>query len=314
MKSPLDSGCERTAFRPERVVSPAALAHHPAMPQSETIFLTAEWRWLAMLNYEIDPRFLAPFVPAGTELDFWNGKTYLSLVGFLFRDCRVRGFSIPFHRHFEEVNLRFYVRHKADDGWRRGVVFIKELVPRRAIAFIARTLYNENYFALPMSHRIDKNVPGLSPVFGKPSGDNSPSLGGEGRGEGELSPAEVRGSDQLVRAETISVTYSWRFKRSENFLKLTTRGTPQPPADGSQPEFITEHYWGYARQRDGSTMEYRVEHPRWQVWEAAKVEVYCDVANLYGREFCEFLYRPPASVFLADGSEIKVYRGTTLKR
>jgi uncharacterized protein len=242
------------------------------MAQSETIFLTAEWRWLAMLNYEIDPSALAPHVLAGTELDFWNGKTYLSLVGFLFRDCCVRGISIPFHRHFEEVNLRFYVRHKTEDGWRRGVVFIKELVPRRAIAFIARTLYNENYFAIPMSHRI------------------------------ETLPDEAK-----------AVSYAWRFKGREDFLKVITHGKPYQPAEGSQPEFITEHYWGYARQRDGSTMEYRVEHPRWQIWETASARVQCDVANLYGQEFCEFLDRPPASAFLADGSEIKVYKGAKLK-
>jgi uncharacterized protein YqjF (DUF2071 family) len=225
-----------------------------------------------MLNYEIDPRVLAPYVPVGTELDFWNGKTYLSLVGFLFRDCYVRGFSIPFHRHFEEVNLRFYVRHKAQDGWRRGVVFIKELVPRWAIAFVARTLYNENYFALPMSHRI------------------------------ETPPDEAK-----------AVSYGWRFQRRENFIKVTTCGKSYQPAEGSQPEFITEHYWGYARQRDGSTMEYRVEHPRWQIWETASAEVHCDAQNLYGKDFCEFLDRPPASAFLADGSDIKVCRGIKLK-
>ena len=105
---------------------------------SPPVFLTAEWRHLAMLNYEIDPAILAPYVPAGTELDFWNGKTFVSLVGFLFQKTRVRGIPIPFHRHFEEINLRFYVRRKADDGWRRAVVFIREFVPRLAIAYVAR--------------------------------------------------------------------------------------------------------------------------------------------------------------------------------
>jgi uncharacterized protein YqjF (DUF2071 family) len=235
------------------------------------IFLTAEWRWLAMLNYEIDPKALARFVPAGTELDFWNEKTYVSLVGFFFQNTRVSGISIPFHRHFEEVNLRFYVRHKAKDGWRRGVVFIKELVPRRAIAFIARTFYNENYLALPMAHRIETSH------------------------------------------ETKLVSYSWRFKKQENFLKVTTRGVPQSPAEGSQQEFITEHYWGYVRQRDGSTVEYLVEHPRWQIWETGEAEFHCDIANLYSKDFCEYLERKPSSAFLADGSEINLYHGAKLK-
>ena len=118
------------------------------------VFLTAEWKHLAMLNYEIDPIVLVPLVPAGTELDLWNGKTLVSVVGFLFVKTRVFGIPIPFHRDFEEVNLRIYVRRKAEGRWRRGVVLIKEIVPRAAIALAARKLYNEPYLALPMAHRM----------------------------------------------------------------------------------------------------------------------------------------------------------------
>ena len=104
------------------------------MNHTTSPFLTAEWRHLAMLNFEIDPKVLQPLVPAGTELDDWQGRTFVSMVGFLFLNTRVFGMAIPWHRDFEEVNLRFYVRRKASDGWRRGVVFVKELVPRIAIA------------------------------------------------------------------------------------------------------------------------------------------------------------------------------------
>jgi uncharacterized protein YqjF (DUF2071 family) len=116
-------------------------------------FLTARWRHLAMLNYEIDAATVRPLTPAGTEIDLFEGRTYVSIVGFMFLDTRVRGWAIPCHRDFEEVNLRFYVRRKADDGWRRGVAFVKEIVPRAAIAGVARVLYGEKYVALPMSHR-----------------------------------------------------------------------------------------------------------------------------------------------------------------
>src|SRR5581483_11035238 len=118
-------------------------------------FLTAEWHNLAMLNYEIDPAVLRAFVPNGTELDSWNGKAYVSMVGFMFLKTRVRRFAIPFHQNFEEINLRFYVRRKGPDGWRRGVVFIKEIVPRFAIALIARMFYNENYVALAMRNILE---------------------------------------------------------------------------------------------------------------------------------------------------------------
>ncbi len=107
-----------------------------------------------MLNFAIDPEVLAPLVPAGTELDFHEGETFVSVVGFLFLRTRVRGWAIPLHTSFEEVNLRFYVRRKAAEGWRRGVTFVRELVPRRAIALVARAFYDEPYLAVPMRHSL----------------------------------------------------------------------------------------------------------------------------------------------------------------
>jgi uncharacterized protein YqjF (DUF2071 family) len=122
------------------------------------VFLTAEWRWLVMLNYAVDPALLRPLVPRGTELDAWEGTTYASMVGFRFLRTRVLGLAIPFHVDFPEVNLRFYVRRKGPEGWRRAVVFVKEIVPRAAIAWTARVLYGESYVAMPMRHRVE--VPG----------------------------------------------------------------------------------------------------------------------------------------------------------
>ncbi|RYZ21881.1 MAG: DUF2071 domain-containing protein [Chitinophagaceae bacterium] len=118
-----------------------------------TVFLTAEWRNLLMANYAVDPKLLQPFLPCRTELDRYDGTCYASLVGFLFDNTRVRGIAIPGHRSFEEVNLRFYVRYRDRDGWKRGVVFLKEIVPRRAICWVANALYGENYVYHPMRHR-----------------------------------------------------------------------------------------------------------------------------------------------------------------
>jgi len=116
-------------------------------------FLTAEWRKLAIANYSVDPKILTPYLPYKTELDLWNGKCYVSLVGFRFVNTKLKGISLPFHRHFEEVNLRFYVRFKDPAGWKRGVTFIKEIVPKPALTFIANTIYNEKYITLPMKHK-----------------------------------------------------------------------------------------------------------------------------------------------------------------
>jgi uncharacterized protein YqjF (DUF2071 family) len=237
-------------------------------------FLTAEWRDLAMLTFEIDPKVLSPLVPAGTELDDWQGRTFVSIVGFLFLDTRVFGAAIPLHRDFEEVNLRFYVRRMATDGWRRGVVFMKEIVPRIAIAWTARALYGENYVAAPMAHRI------------------------------ELETAAAAGPR--------TVSYSWWFRGRENRLELSARGNAGGVAEGSDVEFISEHYWGYSRRRGGRTTEYQVDHPRWQVWTATAARLDCDVAALYGSQFVSFLKAPPASAFLADGSKVTVFRGTSL--
>jgi uncharacterized protein YqjF (DUF2071 family) len=116
------------------------------------VFLAAEWRYLVMLNYEVDPALLEARIPPGTELDLFQGRAFVSLVGFRFLNTRLLGISIPLHRDFDEVNLRFYVRRCDGDVVKRGVVFIQEIVPRRAIAAVARWVYHENYRALPMSH------------------------------------------------------------------------------------------------------------------------------------------------------------------
>lgn len=117
-------------------------------------FLKAEWRKLAIINYEINPEILLPYLPKGTELDFYKGKCYVSLVGFMFLNTKLLELPVPFHRNFEEVNLRFYVKKKEKGTWKRGVVFIKEIVPRPALSFVANTIYKENYHTMPMKNLI----------------------------------------------------------------------------------------------------------------------------------------------------------------
>ena len=218
-----------------------------------------------MLNFAVDPAIVAPLVPSGTELDYENGETFVTVVGFLFLDTRILGLPIPLHRDFEEVNLRFYVRKKSADTWRRGVVFVRELVPRRAIALVARAFYGENYLALPMKHEIEH--------------------------------VDLR----------LSVEYSWRRGRKWESLKMSASGEPQIIPAGSHADFITEHYWGYTYVRAGCS-EYRVEHPRWKIWNAAEFELRADVTALYGEQFAETLSQPPRSAFIADGSPISVER------
>jgi uncharacterized protein YqjF (DUF2071 family) len=234
-------------------------------------FLTAEWRYLGMINYAIDPGVLLPLVPRGTELDLWENRAFVSVVGFLFLGTRVLGLPIPFHRDFEEINLRFYVRRQAPEGWRRGVVFVREIVPRWAIATVARLVYNENYIARRMDHRIDL-------VAGTVAGNGS-------------------------------VEYWWREGVKRNQIRVRTAGDAERPMPGSEAEFITEHYWGYATQRDGGCVEYQVEHRPWRVWRTSDAKLACDVARVYGARFVESLGSIPSSAFVAEGSPVVVQWG-----
>ncbi len=240
----------------------------PAPPPARRPFLSATWRYLVMLNYEVDPDVLRPLAPAGTTLDLWHGRALASVVGFRFLDTRVAGLAIPFHRNFDEVNLRFYVRRDvAADDVRHGVSFVRELVPRTAIALVARLAYNEPYRAMPMR---SITPPGLVESPGR-------------------------------------VSYAWRSHGRWQSLAATARGAPATPAPESEAAFITEHHWGYTRQRDGATVEYEVRHPRWRVWSAGDAALDADVAGLYGPQFVGALTGAPSSALVAEGSPVAVY-------
>jgi uncharacterized protein YqjF (DUF2071 family) len=239
----------------------------PVLPRA---FLHAGWYNLAMLNFPAEAQVLQKYVPAGTELDLWQGRPYLSVVGFQFLDTRVHGIPVPFHRHFEEVNLRTYVRRKVSGAWRRGVVFIQEIVRRRLIALVARWVYNENYVALPMRHQV-------------------------------VLPAAA--------AATGSVRYEWWRGGRWHTLSADFAAEPAPLVPGSEEEFITEHYWGYCRQRNGATLEYGVEHAPWRVWKAKAARFDCDATAVYGAEFGPALIAEPTSAFVAAGSPVVVRQG-----
>ena len=223
------------------------------------IFLSAQWRHLAMVSWPVDRALLEPLVPAGTELDEHDGITYVSLVGFRFLDTRVLGIGFPWHREFDEVNLRFYLRRRSAEGLQRGVAFIRELVPRRAIAWLARLRYNEPYTALPMASDISADA----------------------------------------------VTYRWKLARW-HAMRLAVGGTWTLPDSASLDGWIADHYWGWTRQRNGSTIAYRVEHPPWRIRLATDIAIDADLAETYGPLWGKALVGRPASAFMAEGSAITV--------
>lgn len=235
------------------------------------VFLTAEWRKLAIANYIVEPEILKKYIPFKTELDLFNGSCFVSLVGFMFLNVKVKDISIPFHKNFEEVNLRFYVKYKDELSGeiKRGVVFIKEIVPKPAIKIVANTVYGENYDSMEMKH------------------------------EWKIFP------------DTLNVSYSWK-NRKWNSIGISSDIRDSPIRAGSEEEFITEHYWGYTKISENKTSEYQVEHPRWNVYSVLNYKIDIDFNEIYGNEFSFLQNEKPASVFLAEGSEIKVYKGRAI--
>jgi uncharacterized protein YqjF (DUF2071 family) len=229
-------------------------------------FLTARWEDLIMVNYEVDPEVLASRVPHGTELDLNDGRCFVSLVGFMFRDTRVLGLPVPWHVNFEEVNLRFYIKRELPAETRRAVCFVKEIVPRRAIAMVARTLYGEPYECWSMGH---------------------------------------------YRSET-HVEYDWSDAGMTNRLNVEIGDSHGVPEPGSHGEFIIEHYWGYTGRGRGRVDEYKVEHPKWELFSVKEKRIDVDFAATYGSEFGFLTAAEPYSVLLAKGSAVSVYKGARI--
>ena len=219
-----------------------------------------------MANYEVDSNILGGRVPSGTELDVQDGKCFVSLVGFMFLDTRVLGMPIPFHVNFEELNLRYYVKRELDGETRRAVSFIKEIVPRRAIATVARLMYGEPYEQWRMAHQRDEKI----------------------------------------------VAYDWCKAAVSNRISVERAKSLGVPAASSHGEFIIEHYWGYTDRGNGRVDEYKVEHPKWELFSVQNEVIDVNFDATYGKEFAFLAGVKPYSVLLAKGSEVAVYKGKRL--
>lgn len=232
----------------------------------KSIFLSAKWQNLVMINYEVNPAILEPHLPPFTALDTFEGKALVSMVGFMFNDTKVFGLKWPFHTHFEEVNLRFYVKHFDGKNWKRGVSFISEIVPKPIISITANMLYNEHYSTARMNHNIE------------------------------------------TTGKKILVEYNWKSRNSPwSKIKIQAANSLQDIEPNSEAEFIFEHYFGYNKLSKNATIEYAVEHPRWQMYPVTDFLFEADIAGFYGKEFAPFIDGvAPHSVFLAKGSNVIV--------
>jgi len=240
-------------------------------------FLTGKWDHLIFANYAIEPEVLSEYVPNRTFVDHFEGKTFVSLVAFMFNETRVLGLPIPFHQSFEEVNLRFYVRPEKDPDI-RAVTFIKELVPKRAIPWIANGLFNENYVASRMGHGESEKLY----WYGWST---------EGQRQRYCDPKSP--FSQLNRVPF------------EHVFAVEVTQNLEYPKPGTLAEFITEHYWGYAKGQK-KTIEYHVQHPRWESCRLDQFKIDIDFGMVYGDRFKFLTNQNPDSVLYARGSEVSV--------
>lgn len=244
-------------------------------PRKRPVFLSADWHNLLFANYAIDPEILTSLVPSGTELDVHNGSCYISLVAFQFLNTKVFGIPAFSMRSFDEINLRFYVKRPLRDGKEQsGVVFIKEIVPSRLIAWTARTFYGENYTAMEMSHEITNGQSGTD----------------------------------------LNLTYRCGVKESSNkFSAVVSPGSEMGEDEGLGP-YITEHYWGYSSHAQDRTVEYEVKHLKWPINKITEYSLDFDFEGLYGTPYRSLSEIEPASVLYCEGSEVTVHLGSTISR
>lgn len=226
-----------------------------------SVFLTAEWNYLINITYAVDPDILLPYLPKGLNLDIIDGKAFVSFVAFEFNDVKVKGFKIPFHKKFSEINLRFYVNKNG----RRGVVFIKEYVPKYFVALIANKIYNEPYSAIKMNYSIQKT--------------------------------EI----------DLKVTHSFCVDEKWFNVSLVAENKSNTPDSDTIEHFFKEHEVGFGKDKKGNTLEYKVEHPIWEIYPIKNIESTICFEKVYGKEWAFLDSEKPFNILLAKGSKIKVF-------
>lgn len=254
-------------------------------------FLTAQWRNLINITYAIDPKLLLPQVPKGIELDVQNGQAFVSFVAFHFADTRLKGWRIPFHVQFPEINLRYYVKYRkshhshndvatvsalpdtlpnplafaVDTETERGVCFIREYVPKPCIALVADWFYNEPYWAIPMQLKTDTD------------------------------------------STTLRVQHRFKAAKTWHSLVIEADNRVFIPTNDSIEHYFKEHELGFGIDKHGNTLAYRVEHPVWAIYPVQNYDIKVNFGDIYGQQWAVLNALQPISVLLAQGSHVSVY-------
>ena len=238
------------------------------MSVSAPAFLSANWQNILILSWPVDAGLLQPYLPLGLEIDRFDGDAYISAVGLTVANSRVAGIPVG-PRRYPQVNCRFYVRRTLPDGGQRpGVVFIRQIVPYRAIALAARLIYREPFQYAPM-----------------PDAAGAPA------------------SDRQRR-----IAYAWRTNGPTAGFGADRPPAPaQYAAPGTLAEFLTARYWGYNGANGGVLREYRVRRESWQLQTATACGFEGDLNMLSDSgPIVAAISNPPASAIIAAGGPTQI--------
>lgn len=181
--------------------------------------------------------------------------------------------GIPLTRGFVELSLRFYVRHPNDPVNRKGTCFIKNYVSSATAALILSSRFDHQYHKMKMKYK-NKGF------------------------KGDATVPEVE--------------YQWKVDDHWNKLRIRARSRIKNTGSDTKVGFILDHSTHY-QSKANKTLEYKVDRPKWTVWDAAQANFTCDVERLFGKSFVKTLARRPASVFVTRGSDVTIYRPTEVR-
>src|SRR5947208_1274723 len=126
---------------------PPESVRYPAMLQS--------WRDLTFFHWPVHPSVIAPHIPAGLDVDMYDGSAWISLTPFLIDNLRPPLTpGLPWISRFPETNLRTYVRDRTGYG---GIWFFSLEAARAAAVLGARLSYRLPYMWSKMRVQVEGN-------------------------------------------------------------------------------------------------------------------------------------------------------------
>jgi uncharacterized protein YqjF (DUF2071 family) len=140
----------------------------PTMEPDAQVVIRQDWHHLLFLHWEVPPAELQALLPAGLDLDTFEGKAYVGLVPFTLTGVRpILTPPLPWISSFHEINVRTYVHRNGRDP---GVWFFSLDASSAIAVAAARAAYKLPYFHAHIDFdagpaiRFDSKRDGTAPV------------------------------------------------------------------------------------------------------------------------------------------------------